>query len=237
MSNLTINSIMEKMMGKDKDYRYMATSDLFNELNRDGFKPDNDLEAKLINILLQQLEDAAGDVSGLAVKCLVPLIKKIDEFKVFELTNKLCDKLLYGKEQYRDIASIALKTIIPEVTTTKMAEILLKSLTPQLIKGITSTGQNTEIICESLDILCDVLNRFGNLMTTNHNQLLSALLCQLVSNHAILRKKSISCIASLASSFSDDLLAKAMIEIVKLLKNQRLKPEMIRTNIQMVGAL
>lgn len=69
----------------------------------------------------------------------MPLIKKIDEFKVFELTNKLCDKLLYGKEQYRDIASIALKTIIPEVTTTKMAEILLKSLTPQLIKGITST--------------------------------------------------------------------------------------------------
>ena len=56
------------MTGKDKDYRYMATSDLLNELNKEGFKPDADLETKLSNIVLQQLDDAAGDVSGLAVK-------------------------------------------------------------------------------------------------------------------------------------------------------------------------
>lgn len=56
------------MTGKDKDYRYMATSDLLNELNREGFKADADLEIKLTNTVLQQLEDAAGDVSGLAVK-------------------------------------------------------------------------------------------------------------------------------------------------------------------------
>lgn len=63
-----------QMIGKDKDYRYMATSDLLNELNREGFKADTDLEVKLSNIVLQQLEDASGDVSGLAVKwfALVP---------------------------------------------------------------------------------------------------------------------------------------------------------------------
>lgn len=56
------------MTGKDKDYRYMATSDLLNELNKEGFKSDSDLEMKLTSAVLQQLEDAAGDVSGLAVK-------------------------------------------------------------------------------------------------------------------------------------------------------------------------
>lgn len=56
------------MTGKDKDYRYMATSDLLNELNKDSFKADSDLEIKLSNIIIQQLDDAAGDVSGLAVK-------------------------------------------------------------------------------------------------------------------------------------------------------------------------
>lgn len=56
------------MTGKDKDYRYMATSDLLNELNKEGFRADTDLEIKLSNIVLQQLDDAAGDVSGLAVK-------------------------------------------------------------------------------------------------------------------------------------------------------------------------
>lgn len=60
-----------QMTGKDKDYRYMATSDLLNELNKEGFKLDVELEAKLSNIVLQQLDDVAGDVSGLAVKWLV----------------------------------------------------------------------------------------------------------------------------------------------------------------------
>lgn len=56
------------MTGKDKDYRYMATSDLLNELNKDSFRAEPDIEAKLTNSVLQQLNDAAGDVSGLAVK-------------------------------------------------------------------------------------------------------------------------------------------------------------------------
>ena len=38
-----------------------------------------------------------------------------------ETTNKLCDKLLNGKDQHRDIASIALKTIVYEVTTSFVA--------------------------------------------------------------------------------------------------------------------
>lgn len=56
------------MTGKDKDYRYMATSDLLNELNKDSFKLDPDLEMRLSSIILQQLDDVAGDVSALAVK-------------------------------------------------------------------------------------------------------------------------------------------------------------------------
>ncbi|KAM7478698.1 hypothetical protein LguiA_026911 [Lonicera macranthoides] len=293
------------MTGKDKDYRYMATSDLLNELNKEGFKLDNDLETKLSNIVLQQLDDAAGDVSGLAVKCysggsspipgfaffffhsfgLAPLVKKIREERVLEMTDKLCDKLLNGKDQHRDIASIALKTIISEVPTSSVAQSVLVSVSPKLIKGITSpcmylvNGMNdlndlsvkpmrlvlrgklieeekfisifveleletleyvektAEIKCESLDILCDVLHKFGNLMTSDHELLLGALLPQLSSNQASVRKKTVSCIAALASSLSDDLLAKTTIQVVRLLKNKGTKPEMTRTNIQMVGAL
>ena len=43
--------------------------------------------------------------------------------------------------------------------------------------------------------------------------------------------------ASLASSLSDDLLTKATVEVVDLLKRKGTKPEMTRTNIQMIGAL
>lgn len=236
MSNLAITSILEKMTGKDKDYRYMATSDLLNELSKDGFKADFELEVKLSHVVLQQLEDVSGDVSGLAVKCLVPLVKKIGEDRVLEMTNRLCDKLLNGKDQYRDIASIALKTIISEVSSQFLAQHILISVTPQLIKGITGPGKSTEIKCECLDILCDVLHRFGNLMTKDHTELLSAFLSQLNVNQASVRKKSVSCIASLASSLSDDLLAKATADVVQLLKNKNSKPEITRTNIQMIGS-
>ncbi|KAK9054826.1 hypothetical protein SSX86_025905 [Deinandra increscens subsp. villosa] len=237
MANSSIPGILEKMTGKDKDYRYMATSDLLNELNKEGFKLDNDLESRLSIIVLQQLDDAAGDVSGLAIKCLAPLVKKIHEAQVLEMTDKLCDKLLNGKDQHRDIASIALKTIFSEVPTSSVAQSVLVSVSPKLIGGITSPAMKTDIKCECLDILCDILHKFGNLMTSDHEVMLGALLPQLSSNQASIRKKTVSCIASLASSLSDDLLAKATTEVVRLLRNKGAKPEMTRTNIQMIGAL
>ncbi|OVA11021.1 TATA-binding protein interacting (TIP20) [Macleaya cordata] len=237
MANIAISGILEKMTGKDKDYRYMATLDLLNELSKEGFKADSDLEIKISHTVLQQLDDQSGDVSGLAVKCLAPLVKKVSEATILEMTDKLCDKLLNGKDQHRDIASIAMKTIVSEITTTTVAQRILVSLSPHLIKGITGPGMSTEIRCECLDILCDVLHRFGNLMTADHGLLLSSLLSQLSSNQASVRKKSISCIASLASSLSDDLLARATVEVVQLLKSKGQKPEMTRTNIQMIGAL
>ena len=68
---------------------------------------------------------------------LAPLVRKVSEPRVVEMTSKLCDKLLNGKDQHRDIASIALKTIVAEVSTKSLAQSILVSLSPQLINGIT----------------------------------------------------------------------------------------------------
>ena len=57
-----------KIASKDKDFRYMATSDLLNELSKETFKVDADLERKLCAVVAVQLEDQSGDISGLAVK-------------------------------------------------------------------------------------------------------------------------------------------------------------------------
>nr|KAJ0201449.1 hypothetical protein LSAT_V11C600307780 [Lactuca sativa] len=65
---------MYTMTRKDKDYRYMETSELLNELNKEGFKLDNDLELRLSNTL----DGAARDVSGLVVKCLAPLVLDLE---------------------------------------------------------------------------------------------------------------------------------------------------------------
>ncbi|AEC05595.1 cullin-associated and neddylation dissociated [Arabidopsis thaliana] len=238
MANLQVSGILEKfqMTGKDKDYRYMATSDLLNELNKDSFKIDLDLEVRLSSIILQQLDDVAGDVSGLAVKCLAPLVKKVGEERIVEMTNKLCDKLLHGKDQHRDTASIALRTVVAQIAPT-LAPSILVTLTPQMIGGISGQGMSSGIKCECLEIMCDVVQKYGSLMTDDHEKLLNTLLLQLGCNQATVRKKTVTCIASLASSLSDDLLAKATVEVVKNLSNRNAKSEITRTNIQMIGAL
>lgn len=46
----------------------MATSDLLAELQKAAFKTDSDTEARICNIILQQLEDTSGDISSLALK-------------------------------------------------------------------------------------------------------------------------------------------------------------------------
>lgn len=66
--NLAVEVCNLQIASKDKDFRYMATSDLLNELQKDTFKADPDIEKKVTQIVLQQLEDQSGDISGLAVK-------------------------------------------------------------------------------------------------------------------------------------------------------------------------
>ena len=53
-------------------HRYMATSDLANELAKDSFRFDSPTTEKQVSeVVLTQLEDASGDISGLAVKWCV----------------------------------------------------------------------------------------------------------------------------------------------------------------------
>ncbi len=47
----------------------MATSDLANELAKDNFRFESTaIEKQVSDVVLTQLEDASGDISGLAVK-------------------------------------------------------------------------------------------------------------------------------------------------------------------------
>lgn len=57
---------------------------------------------------------------------------------------------------------------------------------------------STEVKSECLDILCDVLHRFGGLMTADHEKLMNALLVQLNLQRAGLRKRAIQCLGKYA---------------------------------------
>uniref|UniRef100_A0A2K6FT24 Cullin associated and neddylation dissociated 2 (putative) n=1 Tax=Propithecus coquereli TaxID=379532 RepID=A0A2K6FT24_PROCO len=66
-----ISSLLEKMTSSDKDFRFMATSDLMSELQKDSIQLDEDSERKVVKMLLRLLEDKNGEVQNLAVKASV----------------------------------------------------------------------------------------------------------------------------------------------------------------------
>lgn len=66
---------LDQVASKDKDFRYMATSDLLNELSKDTFAVDPELEKKLCGVVAVQLEDQSGDISGLAVKWCAAMVR------------------------------------------------------------------------------------------------------------------------------------------------------------------
>ena len=76
-----------------------------------------------------------------------PLVKKVHEGRVVEIVDSLCQKLLTGKEQQRDIASIALKTVVAEISSGNVAQCVVVSLTPKLIKGITTPVGHDFLTC------------------------------------------------------------------------------------------
>jgi len=138
--SFSVNSTLEKMNSRDKDFRYMATADLLTELNKEGFKLDADGEKRLSSQLLKLVEDSSNQVQEIAVKCLGPLSKKVKDVHVQEMVDTLCNHMLLdkkGAEELRDVASIGLKTIINEASVdSPLAGVLVKQLTARMITGI-----------------------------------------------------------------------------------------------------
>lgn len=161
MTSFALLSILDKTENRDKDFRYMATSDLFTELTRDTFKPDTDGERKICRCLLKLLLDPSSDVQGLAVKCFAPLVRKVHCDLVEGVMAELCDRVLHGKADERDVSAIGLKTILLDLPSA-MGTSAIRKLVPKLFCGV---QQDTlEVKLESLEILTELLNRFAGLL-------------------------------------------------------------------------
>ncbi|XP_071151834.1 cullin-associated NEDD8-dissociated protein 1-like [Mytilus edulis] len=187
-----IANLLEKMTSNDKDFRFMATNDLMTELQKDSIKLDDDSERKVVKMLLKLLEDKNGEVQNLAVKCLGPLVNKVKEFQVETIVDTLCSNMISDKEQLRDISSIGLKTVISELppSSTALASSICKKITGRLTSAI-SKQEDMSVQLEALDILGDLLSRFGGLLISFHPSIMQSLLPQLSSPRLAVRKRAI----------------------------------------------
>lgn len=232
-----IANLLEKMTSSDKDFRFMATNDLMAELQKDSIKLDDDSERKVVKMLLKLLEDKNGEVQNLAVKCLGPLVNKVKEFQVEVIVDTLCCNMLSDKEQLRDISSIGLKTVISELppSSTALAASICKKITGRLTSAI-AKQEDVSVQLEALDILGDLLSRFGGLLISFHSSIRQALLPQLASPRLAVRKRAIIAIGHLVMSCNSSLFLE-LIDFLLAELNANSSTSTTRTYIQCVGAV
>lgn len=232
-----IASLLDKMASSDKDFRYMATNDLMTELQKDSIKLDDDRERLVVQSLLRLLEDKNGEVQNLAVKCLGPLVKKVKEYQVEWIVDTLCTNMTSNKEQLRDISSIGLKTVISELpsASSPLSSTICKRITGRLIDAITKT-EDQSVQLEALDILADLLSRFGGLLVSFHPSILKCILPLLTSQRLAIRKRTIIALSHLVMTANASLFVELMTHLINELKTRKNHVD-VRTFIQCIGAI
>lgn len=214
----------------------MATNDLTTELQKDSIKLDDESEKKVVRMVLRLLEDKNGEVQNLAVKCLGPLVNKVKENQVETIVDHLCQHMLSNNEQLRDISSIGLKTVISELPQ------IPNTLAPKVCQRITgklssAIGKNdVSVKLEALDILSDLLSRFGEQLIQFHPQILEALMPQLDSQRQAVRKRTIVALSHLLTTcdaVSYDKVIKHLVDGLKTVKDV----STLRTYIQCLASI
>jgi cullin-associated NEDD8-dissociated protein 1 len=218
-STASINALLKKTEHYDKDERYMATSDLCEVLKRHSsgdtlpVLSDSSTERRICTAVLRLLHDKSNDVQAIAVKTLGVLLTTVKEEQVLEIADSLADQVLdASKSELRDVYAIGLRTLVKTIPSS-MGDLTSQRLVGRLLDGI-RTSQNEEIVLACLDILTDLLGRFGATavsVTRQHEPILQMCLQQLTGSSPVVRKRAGNTIGCLSVVLSDVLLV-SMVE-------------------------
>lgn len=165
-----------------------------------------------------------------------PLVSKVKEFQVETIVEALCSNMLSDKEQLKDISSIGLKTVINQLpqTPSQMSSSIVKKITSRLLNTIQKDDLSVQL--ETLDILTDILNHFGNNLISFHPQIFSCLIVQLNSQRLAVRKRAILAIGYLVASCNSVLFSELLEVLLSELKKKQ-PNSLTKTYIQCLASI
>lgn len=171
--------------------------------------------------------------------------------------DTLCTNMVSDNEQLRDVSSVGLKTVISELPPSShtLTSNVCRRVTPRLVAAIhgrtsqTTGGQqqstqsdqqqqnvDVAIQLEGLDILADLLLRYGGLLAQFHATIEEALMPLLASSRLAVRKRAIIALAHLVAVCSQPLFSTVCDYLYDALeKNQALSTT--RTYVACIGAV
>lgn len=149
--------------------------------------------------------------------------------------TKLSSSIQSGEDEKRDIAKLALKTVVSKIPADMAAGPIKKCLEP-LLAAV--ADERVETKQDSLEVLADILSRFGSILTASHEQMQQAFVKELSSKRPAVRKRAIMCLAALSVNTSDKLfndLVTAVLDGIK--KSQAGGGDDLRTFINASSAI
>ncbi|CAG8684896.1 5405_t:CDS:10, partial [Acaulospora colombiana] len=192
--------------------------------------------------VLKLMDDANGEVQNLAVKCLAPLVKKVREAQLGEIVDKLCDYATQkNKEELRDIAGIGLKTVIVEIPNhSQSAGNVMQKLIPKLLDQLGNANASYEVQMDTLDILSELLARFGGSVANNvssQKKIQTCLINNLSHSRPAFRKRTTIALGNLVTHTPDDLFNELVQKLLEGFEKAQNQKDNLKTLIQCVGTL
>uniref|UniRef100_A0A1I7SZC2 TIP120 domain-containing protein n=1 Tax=Caenorhabditis tropicalis TaxID=1561998 RepID=A0A1I7SZC2_9PELO len=204
MSAYQIGQLIDKMGNPDKDFRFMACNDLMKDLEGGNITLEDDSTAKVMRSLLRLLNDTNGEVQNLAIKCIGLLAQpsRIKAHHLEYLVEELTPYVFSKNEQARDIHTLTLKAMIlnlAPISSSPVTLTVIKRMLPKFIDSLPQCAKDDNARVDVLDLIGEVLLRFGEHVPDMHKSLLNSMTDHLYSNRSTIRKKATTGIGHLAS--------------------------------------
>ncbi|CAI2352540.1 unnamed protein product [Caenorhabditis sp. 36 PRJEB53466] len=219
MSAYHIGQLVDKMSNADKDFRFMACNDLMKDLQVGALSLEDDSTAKVMRALIRLLSDPNGEVQNLAIKCigLLAIPSKIKTHHLEYLVEELTPHVFSKVEQARDIHSLTLKSMIGNLAPAaggNQTSVVVKKMLPKFIDSLPLCAPDDAARIDVLDLIGEVLLRFGDAVPEMHEAALKVMVEHLYSGRAAIRKKAINGIGHLGSVINATLYDKLVVELL-----------------------
>lgn len=264
----TIAQLLPKLHDADSDLRYMALNDLHHILQTGSpslLMYENNLCARTIDGLLNTLNDTNGEVQNMAVKCLGPFANKVPENVLFSIIEKV-SSMQTGNTIDHSIPALALRGIVmalPQITPgTHRSSAVLEAhsaisrvLIPRLVGSAVTRGRKDQAMplkgmievdietgqdSNAIDVLIEVVRRFGPMLYDSEIHAVQKLLLNALENertNSVLRKKAVSALSSVAMYFPDALLSSFISRLIESFRNPHLTNTERKLYITVLGSL
>ncbi|KAK9359781.1 armadillo-type protein [Lipomyces starkeyi] len=231
-TSYAIQPLLEKLSSEDSDYRFMSLSDLHSILSNKTVALANDSTTtinRIVDGVLKSLSDNNAEVQNLAVKCLAPLTARINDTQLTNVLNRLSSFSITDTDG--SLGSTALRTIITNVPATNaVGKIFVARLLHTLLPNLRNSA-------DSVDVLVDLVNRFGSSLTYEQvGETQNALIGVLETGKGLVRKRAVGALGALSNHLTPQLWDNMMTYLIDSF-NQGVPRDRLRILVSVCGTL